>query len=209
MDPPPSNYLQGDSSTETKDAYRRLCVDIFRETTPISNSSSESNVPSLEPKRTESTSSRKSSSSSIASSIKPFRKMRRNISQWMSNNSNFNSNRKKSTVTAATTTTPNVVVPVSNAQLSPVRHGNVRSPKQFGAEPDSIGDAGLDIRHKLNVATAREAWEGYKAEQCSLPRITLVSPPPERSVSLPSRWKGTIKKKSQPTNPHIHLANIV
>ena len=196
MDPPPSNYLQGDSSTETKDAYRRLCVDIFRETTPISNSSSENDVPSLEPTRTKSTSSRKSSSSSLASSIKPFRKMRRNISQWISNNSSLNSHRKKSAVTAASTTTTvptTVVVPVSNAQLSPVRHGNVRSPKQFGAEPDSIGDAGLDIRHKLNVATAREAWDGYKAEQCSLPRITLVSPPPERSVSLPSRWKGRIK----------------
>ncbi|KAG2227915.1 hypothetical protein INT45_002153 [Circinella minor] len=197
MDPPPSNYLQGDNSTETKDAYRRLCVDIFRETTPISNSSSESDVPSLESRGAKNTSSRKSSSSSLASSIKPFQKMRRNISQWIFNNSNHNSHQKKSITTTATATTtiPNtVVVPVSNSQFSPVRHGNVRSPKQFGAEPDSIGDAGLDIRHKLNVATAREVWEGYKAEQCSLPRITLVSPPPERSVSLPSRWKAPSQK---------------
>ncbi|KAI8139031.1 hypothetical protein BJV82DRAFT_628776 [Fennellomyces sp. T-0311] len=173
MDPPPGNYLHVENSSETKDTYRRLCVDIFREITPISNSSSESDVPSLEPTKAN---SRKSSMSSL-SSIKPFRKMRRNISQWISQ-----SNNKRSTV----------VTPV--AQLSPVRHGNVRSPKQFGTQPDSIGDAGLDIRHKLNVATAREAWEGCTAERCSLPRITLISPPPERSVSLPPRWKAPSEK---------------
>ncbi|KAI9488198.1 hypothetical protein BDB00DRAFT_888871 [Zychaea mexicana] len=36
MDPPPGDYPPGDNSSETKDAYRRLCVDIFREVTPPS-----------------------------------------------------------------------------------------------------------------------------------------------------------------------------
>ncbi|KAJ8661593.1 hypothetical protein O0I10_002861 [Lichtheimia ornata] len=50
-----------------------------------------------------------------------------------------------------------------------VRHGSVWSPKQFGKRPGCLGNAGLDIRRKLNVATAREAWHGYAAEHYYFP----------------------------------------
>lgn len=46
-----------------------------------------------------------------------------------------------------------------------IRHGKVRSPKQFGRRPGCQGDAGLDIRQKLNVATATEAWQPCQAER--------------------------------------------
>ncbi|KAI9253488.1 hypothetical protein BDA99DRAFT_519950 [Phascolomyces articulosus] len=202
MDPPPGNYLQGDQSNDCKDAYRRLCVNIFRETTPHSNSSSQSDVPSLEHTITSTTKSTSTFTKSIASASssirRPFRRMRRNISQWLSNHylTQHNHNKRKRLMITATkpTSTTTLATTTHRSLSSPVRHGNVPSPKQFGAHPDSIGDAGLDIRHKLNVATAREAWEGYTAEQCSIPRVSLVSPTPERSISLPSRWKAPSEK---------------
>ena len=53
-----------------------------------------------------------------------------------------------------------------------VRHGSMWSPKQFGNRPGCLGNAGLDIRRKFNVATAHEAWHGYTADHYYLPSCT-------------------------------------
>ncbi|KAF7721142.1 hypothetical protein EC973_005365 [Apophysomyces ossiformis] len=51
-----------------------------------------------------------------------------------------------------------------NTAKDVVRVGHVRAEKQYGKQHGSIGNAGLDIRHMFNVATAREAWQSCQAK---------------------------------------------
>lgn len=86
-----------------------------------------------------------------------------------------------------------------------VRHGFMWSPKQFGKRPGCLGNAGLDIRRKLNVATAQEAWHGYTAEHYYFPTTTgeggtsqtsPITPVDERRRMLPFDMEGNTSVRS-------------
>ncbi|KAI8379415.1 uncharacterized protein BYT42DRAFT_326057 [Radiomyces spectabilis] len=119
-----------------------------------------------------------------------------------------------------TTTRPLSAVAACTAM--PLRHGRIRPPKQFGHEPGALRNAGLDIRTKLDVSTAREAWEGFQAEihdingwkapseKCEIDykKLSTASAIPEDGSSLHSAQKG-ILSPTQAANRHRAKSDIV